>query len=256
MGSADIIELSTCVMESMLGTDAAPGCNEVASMCRAFPEEAAIALEGFEKAGWLQGAGEADGASLYGVGSPILPFADRGRLHHELVRQSSSLIQELSARTGQTAILSALHDFCGVCLFRAESSQPIRLISEIGRELPLHAGATGKVLLAFAPQALRERLLSGTLRRFTPYTVTDPEVLRRQLSEICEEGYAFTREEVDPGACALGVPLRSLSGRLLAVLSVAGPWFEFADREEQLLREMRWSLARIEVRLGLSRVER
>jgi DNA-binding IclR family transcriptional regulator len=65
----------------------------------------------------------------------------------------------------------------------------------------------GKVLLAYAPADVQRKILVS-LRRITPYTITQPARLRAQLDRIPADGYAITAEEMTLGACSVAVPVR------------------------------------------------
>ena len=46
------------------------------------------------------------------------------------------------------------------------------------------------------------------LTRITPYTITQPGLLRRQLARVLRDDYATTIEEMSLGACSVAVPIR------------------------------------------------
>jgi DNA-binding IclR family transcriptional regulator len=91
-----------------------------------------------------------------------------------------------------------------------------------GQLLPLHAGSSGRVLLAFDTGAEEEQLRTD-LPRYTPATVTDPERLRADLARIRGAGYAVSSEERAAGAAAVSAPVFGPGGRLIAALGIAGP---------------------------------
>lgn len=95
-----------------------------------------------------------------------------------------------------------------------------RVLSRLGGRWPLHATATGMVLLAFAPPPVCEEVLGSVLKRYTDRTVTDPEVLRRLLAEVRRSGVAVLDESITTGAFAVGVPVRGPQDRVVAALSV------------------------------------
>jgi DNA-binding IclR family transcriptional regulator len=76
----------------------------------------------------------------------------------------------------------------------------------------MHATGVGKVLLAYAPDDVRRRVLAGPLQRFLPRTVTSPAILARQLDRVRADGYATTDEEMTPGARSVGVPIATADG--------------------------------------------
>ena len=77
------------------------------------------------------------------------------------------------------------------------------------------------MLLAHAPADVQARVLA-TLPRITPYTVTQPGRLRRQLAQVLRDDYATTVEEMSLGACSVAVPVRR-SGEVIAALGVVVP---------------------------------
>ena len=101
----------------------------------------------------------------------------------------------------------------------------------MGQGTPLHATSSGKVLLAYAPDAIRKDVLSRELQRFTPATITDPEVLRQHFDRIIEQGWGATVEEYEIGLNAVAAPVRGADGDVIAALSVSGPSFRI-DAED------------------------
>jgi len=83
----------------------------------------------------------------------------------------------------------------------------VPVVSSIGSRLPLHSTGVGKVLLAHAPAEVQRGVLAD-LGRVTPYTITQPGLLRRQLGRVQRDGYATTTEEMSLGACSIAVPIR------------------------------------------------
>jgi DNA-binding IclR family transcriptional regulator len=133
-------------------------------------------------------------------------------------------MESLHHRTRETIHL-AVRDGMEVLYLEKVSSRPAAARpSRIAGRLPLHATATGKVLLAFdRSDVLDEMLARGPLERITPATVALPGVLRDQLRRAREEGYATELEETTAGYCSVAVPLFGDSGLLLASLSMTVP---------------------------------
>ncbi|HEU5037998.1 MAG TPA: IclR family transcriptional regulator [Nocardioides sp.] len=100
----------------------------------------------------------------------------------------------------------------------------VPVVSSVGSRLPLHATGVGKVLLAHAPAAVQADVLAG-LTRVTPYTVTQPGLLRRQLATVLRDDHATTREEMSLGACSIAVPVRR-GGEVVAALGIVVPTLE------------------------------
>ncbi|MBA2955229.1 helix-turn-helix domain-containing protein [Nocardioides sp. MAH-18] len=97
----------------------------------------------------------------------------------------------------------------------------VPVVSTVGSRLPMHATGVGKVLLAHAPAEVLHAVLSD-LPRITPYTVTQPGLLRRQLARALRDGYATTSEEMSLGACSVAVPIRRRAD-VVAALGIVVP---------------------------------
>jgi DNA-binding IclR family transcriptional regulator len=97
----------------------------------------------------------------------------------------------------------------------------VPVVSSVGSRLPLHATGVGKVLLAHAPAEVLHAVLTD-LPRITPYTVTQPGLLRRQLGRALRDGYATTSEEMSLGACSVAVPIRRRAD-VVAALGIVVP---------------------------------
>lgn len=104
------------------------------------------------------------------------------------------------------------------------------MVSTVGTRLPSTRPGSAKVLLARAADDVRETALAD-LVRVTPYTITLPVRLRRQLERVCQEGYAATADEMTLGARSIAVPVRAAAtgssshpdGAVVAALGVVVP---------------------------------
>ena len=89
----------------------------------------------------------------------------------------------------------------------------------LGRPVPLHCAALGKVLLAHAAAALPGK----RLERLTPQTITSRAALDAELAAVRTNGYAVTDGELEPGLVAVAAPVYRDGGVVVAALSVSGP---------------------------------
>jgi DNA-binding IclR family transcriptional regulator len=126
--------------------------------------------------------------------------------------------------TGETVTLYARSGFDRICLEQLEGTHEIRYRAEIGRSLPLYAGASGLALLAHLPQRdLEEFLTSVELERITPHTLRGRDALERTLVTIREQGYALASNDRVLGLAGLSAPIFDESGSAVAVITIAGP---------------------------------
>jgi DNA-binding IclR family transcriptional regulator len=94
---------------------------------------------------------------------------------------------------------------------------------DIGRELPAHTTALGKVLLAWLPrQELLAYLDEHVLTRRTPKTIVSKDTLLPELKKIRQRHYATSDEEHDLGLRALSAPIFDFTGTVRAAISLNG----------------------------------
>ncbi|MGH9246505.1 MAG: IclR family transcriptional regulator [Acidimicrobiales bacterium] len=142
----------------------------------------------------------------------------------------------LRNRTGETVQVAVLDGRQVVYVERLDSPHTLRLFLEVGRRNWAHCSSTGKVLLAFLPKEKLDRVLAGwDMPAITPYTIVDPELLRKELAEVRDLGYAANLSESEVGVTSVAAPIRDGTGHVIAAMSVAGPATRM-DPELNLLR--------------------
>ncbi len=130
-------------------------------------------------------------------------------------------LQDLVIATGQTVHLAVLDGTGALVVERLAGSRTQPTRHSPGGRLPLHCTAVGKVLLAHGGAELQEQVLNAPTR-FTPWTVTDPAQLHRQLAAIRDSGLARSAQEHRKGVSALARAVRGPSG-VVAALGVLAP---------------------------------
>ena len=193
------------------------GLTELASRA-GLPVPTAHRLVG-ELVAWGALARQDDGS--YVIGRRLWALGLLAPVNTDLVATASPFLHDLFGATHATVHLAVRDELEALYLDRLRGRASVPVVSTVGSRLPLHATGVGKVLLAHAPAEAQRRVLAD-LTRVTPYTVTQPGALRRQLDRVREEGWASTSEEMSPGACSVAVPVRR-SGAVIAALGVVVP---------------------------------
>ena len=159
----------------------------------------------------------------YRLGTRILELA-RSVAKPSLQEIALPLMEQLSRRSGESVILSGRRQHEGICLEKVEGHHALRVSHERGAVFPLHAGTSGKVLMAHLEARDQDEILrTMQLVRFSETTITDPQALKDELRRIREQGYAESDGEVLRGTYGIGAPIFSASRRILAGLSVSAP---------------------------------
>lgn len=114
----------------------------------------------------------------------------------------------------------------------------VREQRDIGRELPAHCTALGKVLLAHLPRPQVIALVSEHgLARFTRKTITSKARLLRELDSVRRRGYAMADEEYDAGIRSIAAPIYAAGGEVNAGVALNGGPGEAAWSDPYLLVE-------------------
>jgi IclR family acetate operon transcriptional repressor len=115
--------------------------------------------------------------------------------------------------TGERAVLD-----------QVESHQPLRrTYTEFGVPIPLVYGAPGKIMLALLDETQVETILRRPIEPVTATTITDPQVLRRELRRDRERRFAFSLSERTPGIRTVAAPIFDATGTVVGAMSVSGP---------------------------------
>lgn len=128
-------------------------------------------------------------------------------------------MEQLRDRLGETVSLYLRDGTDRLRIQAVQSNQAIRRVAQVGARLPLFVGASSKVLVAYAEDAVLRAVLDSP---DWPAAV-DREAYISQLEEIRRVGYATSYEEREPGAAAVAAPIFDRNGRVAAALSVSGP---------------------------------
>ena len=167
------------------------------------------------------GALSRDTAGRYVVGRRLWDVAMLAPVQTGLRQLASPHLHDLYGATLATVHLAVRDGTEVLYLDRLAGNASVPVVSQIGSRLPLHATGVGKVLLAHAPAEVQAAVLAD-LARITPYTITQPGTMRRQLGRVLKDDYATTVEEMSLGACSVAVPVRAGS-RGAAALGIVVP---------------------------------
>lgn len=149
-------------------------------------------------------------------------------------------LHELAAESGETAYLSDLRKGAISVLATVEGSHAVRVAGlTSGYSDNVHARASGKLLLAFAPDTLRDSVLNrAVLRRVTPHTIVSRSALAREFAQIRSADLAFDRQEFREGVECISAPIRE-SGAVVACFTPSCPADRFKSTERALVAALK-----------------
>jgi DNA-binding IclR family transcriptional regulator len=191
------------------------------------------------------------GGEAYRLGPELVALGGRAQGSQELREAGRGVLGDLALETRETATLEVLVGADTLILEEAMGSYVLGSMPSIGTRWPAHATSTGKTILAFLPEEERNRLLPRVLPSVTPRTLADRAALERDLARVRDRGYAVSQEELEPGFVAIGAPVRSAEGRVVAAISVGGPRVRLTpETVATIARRLPAAAAQISERLG------
>ncbi len=156
------------------------------------------------------------GIALFGLGALV-------RRRMNLSSEARQDLFALRQATGETVQLAILDHADIMYVYNLESTQAIRVNSDIGVRKPAFCTANGRAILAFQPDEVIGAAIARGLERRAPKTDVDPARLRKTLAEVRARGYATEDEESEAGMRAVAAPIRGAGGVIVGSVGVAGP---------------------------------
>ncbi|QJD84723.1 IclR family transcriptional regulator [Cohnella herbarum] len=154
-----------------------------------------------------------------------LRFIEKGQLllnHFDIRETARPHLRALSTATGQTTNLVILDGKEGIYIDKVEGHKAAIRYSRIGRRIPLHCSAVGKVLAAFRTIDEQTQMMVGhTFVKHTDKTIDNLEAFLAELEQVRKQGYAIDNEENEPGVRCAAVPIYNHNGQVIAALSIS-----------------------------------
>lgn len=158
----------------------------------------------------------------YTVGHELFRLGSLCNNNDILKKAAHEALLELNALTGETVVLTKYKNGILTCVDKIESDQPLRITSNLGANIPMLMGATGKSVASCICGEMLDFCIESQKQSGCPIPEDVPR-LREQLKEIKEQGYCVTESELNQDVTALAVPLINRSGLPLGSISVIGP---------------------------------
>ena len=189
-------------------------------------------LATMEKIGYIRQNSE---TGKYRLGIRNFILGSQVALITELRMIAAPILKSLSDKYNETVHLAVELDGQLLCIDKVESQHRMAVTPSAGGFESLHRTSVGKCLLAFADAAHQEDVISRLeLTKHTEYTITDKEVLKRQLAEIRRNGYSIDDQELELGLICFGAPVFSHSGECVAAMSLSIPIVRLGDRADAI----------------------
>lgn len=148
-------------------------------------------------------------------GPVLLRFAQNAEPEVTLVELAGEHLDALAEASGETVNLAVPTPLGVDQLSQRDSRHFIGSTNWVGRRVPFHLAANGKVFLAWGAAA-------------------DGHLAQAELDRIRARGYATAVDELEVGLTAVAAPVLDGAGRAVAALSVSGPTLRLKSRLDEL----------------------
>lgn len=146
--------------------------------------------------------------------------------------------------SGETANLATVSEGEMVYVDQVPSMHLVKMFATAGLRAPLYSSGTGKVFLAYGADEFVQRILGGTMHRFTAHTLVTRDALERELTRVRDAGYALDDEEMEDGVRCVAVPVFDRRGTCIGAMSVSGPTTRMTDVHLEKVAPLARTIAR------------
>ena len=198
--------------------------------------------------------GQSKDSKRYRIGRRLFTLAASALDEIELVNLATPVLESLTRATGECSHFAIRSGDNIVVLAKTMGSGMFQMADRVGVIRPAHCTALGKVLIAALTPAQRERFVaSHEIRRFTPKTIVERDLLMREFEEVHRSGIGFDDGEFDAEARCVAVPVRDFTSQVAGAIGISGPiWRLSIQTLQDKAQEVREAAAKLSRELGFS----
>ena len=165
---------------------------------------------------------------LFHLGSKLFILGNAAAVGSELIQTVHPYLEKINIEYKLSTFFGILSGGNVVIIDKADKAQKIKISSEIGMKISVFAGVAGKALLSQIPEsAIDDILQNNTIKKYTPKTITDKRLLKKEIIKAREAGIAYDMEEYIEGLIAAAVPIITNREDLQAAIWTVGLKQEF-----------------------------
>ena len=170
-----------------------------------------------------------------------------------ITRATEEPLHALWQELNECVYLGVMHENRILYLIHHEGGREIRSGGgRMGGRYLLHADGAGKVLAAYADDALRERLIAEGLEKLTPNTHAERKRFLAEMARVRRQGFAVDNEEYIKGVICFGAPVFDYAGQVAGAIccSVLTMHYTLKDLEERIGLKVLATAKRISAAMG------
>ena len=173
----------------------------------------------------------------YSLGPRLLYWGEAAAETFDLRAIAEPAMRQVRDEVGESVHLYVRERDTRVCIAAVEARYELRPFIQLGRPLPLRAGAAGKLLLAFADEDVQRLELRRARTDPTAFPNAPAERIADQLEQIRSECWATSIGERENGVAAAATPIMDSRARVVAALCISGPTSRLNEERLQTMRK-------------------
>ena len=159
---------------------------------------------------------------LYALTAKVLRLAQSYMHSGRLPRIVQPELHQLVQAQREASSAGVLDGNDVICVAALTAGRLVSATLQPGTRVPAYCTANGRVLLAGLPaEVLAAWLQRQDLQALTPFTQTDPAVLRAEIDRVRASGHAVVDQEFETGLRTLSVPLRNHRDDVVAAINIS-----------------------------------
>ncbi|ODU06879.1 MAG: IclR family transcriptional regulator [Pseudonocardia sp. SCN 72-86] len=158
----------------------------------------------------------------YRLGLRVMVWGAPAAAASDLLAVGGPVAEQIRDTTQETTGIYVRRGATRVNVYVVLSTLSVIYNGYVGQVMPLHAGAAGKVFMAY-DGAARDAALRAGLTPFTEHTPTDQATIDTQTTAARSAGWVFAAEERESGLNSLAAPIFDANGTIAAAIAIGGP---------------------------------
>ncbi len=218
------VERALDILSAFIGSEKTLSLTEIANKVDLHKSTVHRLLNSLEARGYIEKLAESE---RYRLGNKIIELSSHATRSSDLIQTAVPEMTHLRDELSETVSLYIRDQHDRIRLHAIEGTQSLRRIAIIGQRLPLYAGASSKILLAFLPEHEQDKIFKNP--HWSP--AIDIRKFRQTLEGIRKNQYATSFGEREPGVASIAAPVFFENGSIAAALSISGPVDRFSDKQ-------------------------
>jgi len=213
------VDMSLCLLQYLVDSSQPVGVTDLAKVFQSSKATVYRHLQALVKHGFAR---QETSTNCYEAGIKLLILGETLRERFTILTNARKEMSLLREATGHAVSLSAFINGEVVILELLQGRTVVEFGVRPGTKMDFHATAHGKVALAYGSPELLDELTQRPLKQWTPETVTDPAILKREIKAIQKRGWATAAGGIVFGVNGLAAPIFDHRNNYAGAIAVIG----------------------------------